>query len=252
MNAANPFRRIIMLSAKRTDTRIALTSIRFASFLLVLGLVTNQDSSAQEYAEFGAEELFYTLADDSVDEATNRVMEHYGEAVAFEIAVYHCSPEPDPSCEGSEVYATWYQFIDRIYDDRSVAEVTQNMVQDGLNESLVTAIAVFWCSPEAGDGCGDDRYNRAWEYFIDEVGNDSDLASAISEIHSVHPFVAELIGVTVCGDATCYAEEAAYEAYYEPEPQAKEEPWDVSSSGWNSSGWQMKKPKRKKDRTRNN
>lgn len=252
MKSDNRIRRIIMLGATRAKFRIVLTGIRFAFFLLALGFVANQESAAQEYAEFDAGDLFYTLAEDSVDTATNTVMEYFGAAVAFEIAVYHCSPEPDPTCEGSEVYETWYQFIDRIYDDRSVAQVAQNMVEDGLNQSLVTAIAVFWCSPEAGEGCGDDLYSQAWDHFIDEVEDDGDPTSAIAEIYSVDPFVAELIGVAVCGEATCYAEETASAVYYEPESQAKEEPWDASSSGWNSSGWQMKKPRRPKDRTRSN
>jgi len=248
-----------MSSVARRGSGIVLASVRIALFVLVLGLVVNQESTAQDYVEIDAEDVFYTLVYDpvdatvnSVDAATNSVMDNFGDAVAFEIAAYHCSPEPDPSCEGSEVYWTWYHFIDRIYDDRSVAQVVQSMIEEGLNAHLVTAIAVFWCSPEAGDGCGDDRYSQAWSHFINEVADDGDPASAISDIRGTYPFVADLIGVTVCGEVTCYAEETAFEAYYEPEPQVKEEPWDVSSSGWESSGWQMKKPRRKKDRTRNN
>jgi hypothetical protein len=144
-------------------------SVIFVSLLLAVSSAQN-NLIAQD--QINPEELFYYLLDNqgySLDETRTFVASEFDEDVAAEIAAYLCAPDPDLTCEGSDVLAEWDYFLDEILDDRMVIDVAEAMLDAGVDEPLVTAIAVYWCSPEPGPGCEDEYYNQTETGFAQPV-----------------------------------------------------------------------------------
>lgn len=120
---------------------------------LVAALAAQATSYAQDYYEY-PEDLFYELLDEEglpLDEARAIVGEEFDEYRAAEIAAYLCAPNPDIACEGSDVWAVWEVFLYGLYDGLTVDEVLEVMIEE--DETLAIAIAIYWCSPPAGEGC---------------------------------------------------------------------------------------------------
>ncbi len=180
--------------------------MRVGLFLLIVTCTAWESSLAQEPSEDPEDRFSSLLLEFSLDSTRDIVAEEFGEAVAVDIAVYLCSPDPDDDCEGSTVFDAWSAFLEGIDQGDPVAQVTQGM-QD-FDEYLVSGIAVYWCSPEPGDGCGTDRFTQAWSEFETLTASDPNPADAVAQISaSTDPLVAQLIAASVCGEPTCYAEE---------------------------------------------
>lgn len=262
-NAARGTRRFVMQTA--AESNVCATQpwvnprlIHVVVFLLTMVCIVHGESAAQGLLE-DPDERFSSLQKEdrySLDAARIEVAERFGSAIAVDIAVYLCSPDPDPSCKDSRVLRTWDDFLDQIFEDRTVAQVAQDMLLAGADEDLVAGIAVYWCSPEPGFGCGDDLYTQAWSDFyslLDDDPNPADAVSVVSELHD--PFVAELIGASECGHPTCYADEIA-ELYSDdvelpdqlkhpppPQEQAKQQPASEPKYGYKGSkvrDWKQK------------
>lgn len=141
----------------------------------------------------------------TADEARALAVETFGQAGAAEFIVGVCNPfEADPFCEGSSVLAAWDQFLSGVAEGGSVAEVTGTMRR--FDEYLVKAIAVYWCSPEPGSGCGSDEFTRAWSSFESLVRNDPDPARAISKISASYgEVIGQLVAASVCEEPSCFA-----------------------------------------------
>lgn len=185
--------------------------IRAVLCLTVIACIAPGESSAETCLEDPEEQFYDELKYASLDTARNAVAETCGEAVATDIAVYFCSPQPEDECEDSKVWYTWQSFLQRIYEIGMIEDVVNDMLEAPFDPALVRGIAVFWCSPERGYGCEDDLFTQAWSDFdslLDENPNPADAISWISD-SDAGPFVAELIAASVCGHPTCFAEELA-------------------------------------------
>lgn len=170
------------------EPRINPGRILVALFLLTIACVAHGELFAQGSSE-DPEARFYSLLDDngySLDDARETVAREFGSAVAVDIAVYLCSPPPDKACEGSEAWAAWIGFLDRIYELRTVDQVVQDMIQADFDGSLVAGIADYWClpEPEPGPGCTD-----------------------TAQISDLDGFLAELIAESECEDPACGEED---------------------------------------------
>lgn len=190
-----------------TRARVVLSS-------LVLTCAFPLASPAQEFYE-DPEDLFYSELDEggTLGNAMDIVAGKAGHAVAIDIAIYLCAPDPVAICEKSVVWDVWQDFLYRLDDNPVVFQVTQDMVDDGWDSFLVTGIGVYWCSPDPGYGClENDRFSAAWLSFDSAMERNPNPADAISRISAVDEMVGELIAASVCGEKTCFAREI--EKYY--------------------------------------
>jgi len=172
--------------------------------------VERLDPSWKESAEPDPEALFYHLVDEeehAVDDAAAAVADIYDLAVAIDLAVYLCAPEPDAACEGSVIEQAWAAFLAGIDDGRTVPQVTEAL-EGEYAADLLTGIAVYWCSPDPDAGCHDgDGVTDAWSAF-DTLTERTGPAEALEEMAARwDPFVLDLIGAAVCGHPACYAGE---------------------------------------------
>ena len=176
--------------------------------------------------------LYYSQIENnrSFYDALIAVEQVHGLAVAAEIATFVCSPDPDPECEGSAIDLMWIDFLSYIGEGASVFETVVEMIDAGGDEALLTAIAVYWCSPdpEPGEGCGDDPATGAWFDFVTLMnqGNEpADVIAEIGHIYGEYEYIASAIGAKVCGHPTCFAGYDDVElAVEEPEQIAKAKP----------------------------
>lgn len=158
------------------------------------------------------EEVFLSLLEEGLglDAARQEVESEFDAAVAAEIAIYHCSPPVPTECYGSTVLDAWTAFVASI-DEGATASGAASDVQLDFDDYLADGLAVFWCSPEPLAGCEEDPIADAWAEFESLVAENPNPAAAIAAISPPpgHPFVAEMIAASVCGEATCYQDEFA-------------------------------------------
>jgi hypothetical protein len=136
--------------------------------VLVTALVVQTPSYAQDSAGY-PEDRFYELLDEyrvPLDEARAIVASEFDAYSAAEVAAYLCAPNPDAACEDSEVWAVWEVFLYSLSEGISVKEVLDIMSE--WDATLIDAIAIYWCSPPAGDGCGGEEYNEKETVFVVE------------------------------------------------------------------------------------
>lgn len=166
-------------------------------------LFAQGDYSPDEYFDMRLREG-YTL-----DKIRNMAVQPYGIAVATEIAVYRCSPDAEPHCDGTTVYAAWDYFQELIQDNGYHVDEAAHAMLEHYDEPLVTAIAVHWCSPPQEAGCEGSRYAQAWNTYLAQLSNSGNPAAAVSAVSRADPQLAEHIAAFECAEPTCYANEIA-------------------------------------------
>lgn len=238
-------------SERRKFSMVATVAMAFGG--LVLSLLpwllapiafaqdTDDNPNALYYAGIDSGDGFYN--------AIAAVEQHYGLAVAAEIAAFVCAPNPDPECQGSEVDTIWIEFLNTIGAGFSVFETVSRMLEQDGDEALLTAIAVYWCSPDpvSGEGCGDDPATSAWNEFIvliNQGHSPDEVIAEISRNYSNFAYVGSAIAASVCGDPTCYAGSDDL-AFVQPEQQVQAKP-DVDHTSTSSSRRYVGKLKRSK------
>jgi hypothetical protein len=157
-----------------------------------------------------------------VDQARQQVASVYGQALATEIAVYWCSPEADVGCEESAVLDAWLDF-ERLIDDDYSADEARAALEEDYDESLAAALAVFWCSPEPGDGCNGSSVEQAWQQFDDGLEKGypvNDVLAVLSQQHG--RALSEGLAAYACGDLECADAEPEHPEMAQPAPRAEQ------------------------------
>lgn len=220
---------------------VALMLAGIIYFVAPSPILAEPPASAQDDdPELMFEELVLTQGVD-VDDARQQVASKYGQAVATEIAVYWCSPDPLDGCEGSNVLAAWLEFEHLIIDEDYSADEARVTLSDEYDESLVAALAVYWCSPEPLEGCSGSEVEMAWGEFDDllEAGRTmNDILAQLSPQHG--RTLIEGLAAYACGDLECAEVEPEGPEPDQPAPQATRR-----STKKNKYGTKGKSPRRK-------
>jgi len=155
------------------------------------------------------------------DEARDEVEAVYGPEMAAELAAYWCSPDPGDGCEDTFVLAAWEDWQEAIEDGGSVDEVGIAIAQGSDDWALAAAMAIYWCSPEADDGCDDTEVMAAWDGYEALFAQDVDPADAIALLREdLGDDLANQLGAFVCGHPTCFAGMDAPVMTPDPPPSA--------------------------------
>lgn len=229
------------------------------SFLVVVMIASIQGQALAQEPALDADEVFEALLEQgkTLDETRKQVGAIFGSALSTGIAVELCSPRAHPKCENSIVFEAWDEFFDGIDAGGTASQVVQ-VLQPKFGSYLATGIAVFWCSPQPGDGCERDPIAAAWSTFDAVLNSDNpNPARAIAEIRrsAAGPIVAEFVAAVECGEPTCFSDELlslAPEDFGNPNPvesTTKQKPdpnvkygVDVGRSDPNWLSWACKLP----------
>jgi len=176
--------------------------------VFLLAGVVHVTSLAQD-SEYEPDEYFdiYLSRGHGLDDIRNMAEYQFGAAVAAEIAVYRCSPDPESYCPGSSFYSAWSYFQELIHDHGYGVDTAVHYMNEYYDEHMVNAIAVHWCSPSPEVGCADSRYFRAWSVYLNQLSNSGNPATAVGIVARTDPMVAEHIAAFECAEPTCYAHE---------------------------------------------
>jgi hypothetical protein len=198
-----------------------LTSLVFS--VLASSAFANMPAGAQGGE---AEDMFAELVLDrgyNADDARRQVAAAFGQAVATDIAVYWCSPEADEGCDGSVVLKAWLDFEDLIDDDYSADDAREELA-DNYDESLAAALAVFWCSPEPGDGCSGSDVARVWQEFDDRLLGGRGMKEIRAELGPQYgQALVDGLAAYACGDLEC-ADAEPEQPQVDPEQPQMDEP----------------------------
>lgn len=140
------------------------------------------------------------------DQAREAVEAEFGPVVAAELAAFWCSPDPGDGCEDTFVLAAWEVWQEAIENGSSVDEVGIAIAQESDDWALAAAMAIYWCSPDADDGCEDTEVMAAWDGYEALFAQDVDPADAIALVREdLGDDLANQLGAFVCGHPTCFA-----------------------------------------------
>ena len=181
--------------------------------LLVLMWGMHNPVLAQDEPDEVENRLHQLMSDDglNIDEARDRLSDEYDDIVATAITVRACFEEEVPCDEDSTIGEAWFDFVDYVeLDELSVSETIDVMLADEYYDGdgdLIHSLGLWWCIPDAGQGCGGEDYMSVWGHFerLDQSQADPyEFYAGLITQYGID--MAEFASAFWCGHVTCFAD----------------------------------------------